>query len=148
MANGTVQVIVDGVTFEGRVENGTALVDLTGLSGGMKVAEIRFITTDNYNNNALATASFTVLKANTTIDVTFTNPKHVGDNVTVNLVLNEKVNGTVTLTVDNENYTVTIVNGIGSYVLKDLINTFSRCFKCFSSTIYLISLVVFLSCFL
>ena len=36
--------------------------------------------------------------------------------------LNKKVNGTVTLHVDNNNYTVYVKNGKGSYNIGDLIN--------------------------
>ena len=44
------------------VVNGEALVDLTGLSAGMKDAFIEFNSTDRYNNNISTTYRFNVYK--------------------------------------------------------------------------------------
>ena len=68
-ANGTVEITVDGKKFTKEVKNGKATVELTGLGAGDKVAEVQFITGDDYNNNASTTAKFTVNKADTPISL-------------------------------------------------------------------------------
>ncbi len=45
---------------------------------------------------------------------------NVGDAATVNIVLNQTFNGEVSLTVNNKNYTVNVVNGKGSQAISNL----------------------------
>ncbi|MBQ6512857.1 Ig-like domain repeat protein [Methanobrevibacter sp.] len=72
-ANGTVKVTVtnkggtDSKVFNGTVSNGVANVNLTHLSGGIKVASVEFVTSDDYNGNATAGDEFTVLPNNSLI---------------------------------------------------------------------------------
>ena len=105
MANGTVKVIVDDKVFNGTVENGKALVDITGLSGGVKEAEIRFISTDKYNNDLNATAKFVVNKADSTVVITNTS-------ATVIATVSENATGTVTFYVNGVEHNATINNGV------------------------------------
>ncbi|WP_458406370.1 Ig-like domain repeat protein, partial [Methanobrevibacter sp.] len=108
MANGTVKVIVDGKEFNGTMVNGTALVDLTGLSGGVKEAEIRFITNDTYNNDMNATYKFVVYQANTTVVIT-------NESATVVATVNASATGKVTFIVNGVNKTVDIQNGVARW---------------------------------
>ena len=106
MANGTVKVIIGTQEFTGNVVNGTARVDLTGLSAGVKVADVRFTTTDDYNNNATAKASFTVLRANGTVvingvgNVTY----EIGSVFTINATTNST--GMINIIVNGKSYAV------------------------------------------
>ena len=43
---------------------------MTGLSGGVKEAEVNYTSTDYYSNNVSATVKFTVNRANSTINIT------------------------------------------------------------------------------
>ncbi|WP_458406316.1 Ig-like domain repeat protein [Methanobrevibacter sp.] len=108
MANGTVKVIVDGKEFNATMNNGTALVDLTGLSGGVKEAEIRFITNDTYNNDMNATYKFVVYQANTTVVIS-------NVSATVVATVNATATGKVTFIVNGVNKTVDIQNGVARW---------------------------------
>ena len=105
MANGTVKVIVDGKVFNGTVKDGKALVDLTGLSGGVKEAEIRFTSTDNYTNDINDTSKFVVNKAESTIVIT-------NDTTTVIATVTANATGTVTFYVNGVEHNVTVNNGV------------------------------------
>ena len=106
MANGTVKVIIGTQEFTGNVVNGTARVDLTGLSAGVKVADVRFTTTDDYNNNVTAKASFTVFRANGTVvingvgNVTY----EIGSVFTINATTNST--GMINIIVNGKSYAV------------------------------------------
>ena len=71
----------------------------------------------NYSKSSKST-TFVIGRAASSIDVNFTTPKLVDDNVLVNVSMGEKINGTVILTVGDNNYTVVITNGNGSYVIS------------------------------
>ncbi|WP_407432058.1 Ig-like domain repeat protein [Methanobrevibacter sp.] len=100
-ANGTVNITVDGKVFKGEIKNGEGSVDLTGLSAGAKVADVKFFTSDDYNDNATSTAKFNINKANSTITITV-EPEYVyNDTITIDLdpsfdgVVNVTVNGVI-----------------------------------------------------
>ena len=118
-----VTITVDGVPYsvKANTTTGIATLRLNNLSGGLHAVIASYPGDMEYDARSNST-TFTVARASTTIDVKFTTPKFVGDNVIVNVELNQKVNGTVTLHVDNNNYTVYVKNGKGSYNIGDLIN--------------------------
>ncbi|WP_458406160.1 Ig-like domain repeat protein, partial [Methanobrevibacter sp.] len=108
MANGTVKVIVDGKEFNGTMVNGTVNVDLTGLSGGVKEATVRFITNDTYNNNLTVNYKFIVYQANTTVIIS-------NESATVVATVNSTATGKVTFIVNGVNNTVDIQNGVARW---------------------------------
>jgi hypothetical protein len=115
-ANGTVNITVDGKVFSGTVSKGVAQVDLTGLSAGSKVASVEFFATDDYNDNATASAKFTVLKANTTLDVEFKPIIYVNETQVINITVNNtNATGNVTIMIDGKNYTATLINGRANF---------------------------------
>ena len=65
-ANGTVNVTVKdkssgkGKVVKGTVSNGSAVVDITGLSSGFKEAKVEFFSNDDYNNDATAFTNFII----------------------------------------------------------------------------------------
>ena len=115
-ANGTVNITVDGKVFSGIVSKGVAQVDLTGLSAGSKVASVEFFATDDYNDNATASAKFTVLKANTTLDVEFKPIIYVNETQVINITVNNtNATGNVTIMIGGKNYTATLINGRANF---------------------------------
>ena len=68
-ANGTVNVTVNGKTFNGTVNNGDAVVAISDLSAGYKDAKIEFFSTDYYNNNVNSSAKFIVFPNNSNIEI-------------------------------------------------------------------------------
>ena len=111
-ANGTVNITVDGKTYTGTVSNGTATLQLDNLTAGDKVADIRFITSDRYNLNATATASFTVAKCNSTVMIS-------SDNLTAIVKVSDNATGNVTVYVNGVKYTREIVGG--EVIIEDVL---------------------------
>ena len=104
---------VDGKPFEGTVTNGVGLVNLTGLSGGVKEATVLFTTTDYCNNNSTAKAKFVVNRANSTVAIT-QNGTDVIATVTTNAT------GNVTFYINGKEYNATIING--NATLRNVLN--------------------------
>ena len=65
--NGKVVIEVDGKFYEGNVVDGNALVNLYGLSGGVKTANVNFTSTNGVN--LTTSTKFEVRKLNTVTDV-------------------------------------------------------------------------------
>jgi hypothetical protein len=103
-ANGTVEIYEgDKLVGSGPITNGTAAIDLNRLSGGVHEVIVKFITSDDYNNNVSTKAKFEVIKANSTI----VNIAHNGNDVIVTVGPNG-VTGTVMLVVNGHNTTAEI----------------------------------------
>ncbi|MBR4446902.1 Ig-like domain-containing protein, partial [Methanobrevibacter sp.] len=98
-ANGTVKVTVDGKVFNGTVSNGVANVVLTNLSAGSKVVTVEFISTDDYNDNATASAKFTVLKATPEMDVEVQDVVYYSPET---IIVTVNATGNVTIKVNNQ----------------------------------------------
>lgn len=95
-ANGTVNVTVDGATFNGAVHNGYAIVAISGLAAGYKVAKIEFFSTDDYNNNVNSSAKFIIFPNNSLIEISGGSTFHVGEDIEVKI---KTINSTGDLTV-------------------------------------------------
>ena len=102
LANGTVNITVDGGHFVGTVSNGEVIVNLSGLAAGSKVALVNFTTSDDYNNNATITTKFTINKANSTVIITNSSRDVIA-------TVTDGATGTVTFFVNGRNKTVDIV---------------------------------------
>ncbi|MDO5809851.1 MAG: hypothetical protein Q4Q37_02050 [Methanobrevibacter sp.] len=109
-ANGTVNITVDGKTYTGKVINGAATVTLDNLTGGVKEADVKFITSDKYNSNTTATAAFTVYKLNSTIVISNVNSTAI-------IKVSDNATGNVTVYVNGEKYIGVIDNN--QIVLED-----------------------------
>ena len=104
-ANGTINITVDGKVFKETIINGVVDVNLTGLSAGSKVASVEFFTTDAYNNNATASAKFTVNKANSTIVIEVEKVYVYNDEIIINLTATGSA-GAVNVTINGKEYSV------------------------------------------
>ena len=127
-ANGTVNITVDGKKFKGTVTNGVASVDLEGLSAGVKVADVEFFATDDYNNNVTANAGFTVNKSTSNITIDVNSIYKVGDDIVITLTPVNST-GSVSVTVNGKSYTVndnkvTIAGGLsaGEYIINAVLD--------------------------
>ena len=111
-ANGTVNITVDGKTYTGKVVNGTATITLDNLTAGVKEADAKFITSDRYNSNTTATATFNVDKINSTIIIS-------NINSTAIIEVLDNATGNVTIYVNGEKY----IRGIDNnpIVLEDVL---------------------------
>ncbi|MBR5504162.1 MAG: Ig-like domain repeat protein [Methanobrevibacter sp.] len=82
-ANGTVNVTVDGKTFNQTVHDGFATVALSGLSAGYKEAKIEFVSRDDYNYDVNASKRFIVYPNNSLIEIFSDSTHYVGDTVEI-----------------------------------------------------------------
>ena len=89
-ANGTIE-IYEGTKLvgSGEIINGVASIDLIKLAGGNHEVTVRFISSDDFNNNVSTTAEFTVIKADTSVTI-------VRDGTDVIAVVTPGVTGEVT----------------------------------------------------
>ena len=104
-ANGTVEIYFNGTKVgTGNIENGTASIDLNRLPGGVHEVVVKFITSDDYNNNISTTTKFEVIRAASTVVLT-QNGTDVIATVTTNAT------GIVTFYINGKEVNATIING-------------------------------------
>jgi hypothetical protein len=120
-ANGTLTFIINGKEEEVPINTttGQAILDISGLRPGNYTVWV-IHEKDGYYDFAYNRTTFTVNKLNTTVDVDVPASILVGQNATVDITLNTNITGKVILSVNNTNYTVNVVNGIGSYNVTGL----------------------------
>ncbi|WP_188118152.1 Ig-like domain repeat protein, partial [Methanobrevibacter millerae] len=124
-ANGTVNITVDNKVFNETVRNGIAYVNLEGLSAGDKVANVKFFTDDEYNDNMTATAKFRVYKNTSAIEIEVKEVYRVGEEIVITF---RPTNATGTITasingkaqqVNKADNTTTLPDGLaeGTYTI-------------------------------
>ena len=101
--NGTVRIVVDGTPYTGTVNDGYGKVDLTGLTGGVKVALVNFTSEDN-KFKADTTVKFVVYRASSTVHVTTS-----GTSVTATVTTG--ATGTVTFYINGIDYGEVTISG-------------------------------------
>ena len=105
-ANGTIEVYM-GTTLigNGTIVNGQAtVINLTRLSAGPKEVTVKFITSDEYNNNATETAKFNVFKGSTAVTIE-------ANGTDVIAVVDPSVSGNVVFYINGERFENVTVNG-------------------------------------
>ena len=117
-----VTITVDGKDYSVKPDaSGLAVVTLNNLSGGLHEVTATYPGDDKYSSTSKS-ATFTIARAKSNITVDFITPQLAGDDVLINVTMGQRINGTVTLSVGKQNYTVTVVNGVGSYLVPGLTN--------------------------
>ena len=120
-ADGRVNVTVNGIV-KGQnlmIENGEAELNVTGLGAGKYSVEVTFIGNDNYMKTV--TATFNVMKANTTLDVEISSSVKLRETQMINItVSNVNATGEVIIVIDGENYTAPLTNGRGNFTIPAL----------------------------
>ncbi|OWT33503.1 hypothetical protein BGI41_02060 [Methanobrevibacter sp. 87.7] len=118
----TVTVTVDGNDYDVNVVDGAGSVVVPGLGAGDYNVVAKFAGNNNYNASENMT-SFNVGKATPSIKVDATDVTY-GEDVVVNVDLNgvndTDLNGTVTVTINGKDYTVTIAEGKGTLSVPGL----------------------------
>lgn len=115
---GDVVLTISGKKYIVNVVNGLAVFEVPEvLDAGKYHAEVSYLGSEKYNA-ADGTADFTVAKKEITMNVTI--DKDYRD-ITVNVNLSEKLDGNLTVLVNNTPYTLSYTNGTGSLILKNLI---------------------------
>lgn len=114
---GDVVLTISNKKYIVNVVNGLAVFEVPEmLDAGKYHAEVSYLGSEKYNA-ADGTADFTVAKKEITMDVTV--DKDYRD-ITVNVNLSEKLDGNLTVLINNTPYTLSYTNGTGSLIFKNL----------------------------
>lgn len=115
---GDVVLTISNKKYIVNVVNALAVFEIPEvLDAGKYHAEVSYLGSEKYNA-ADGTADFTVAKKEITMNVTI--DKDYRD-ITVYVNLSEKLDGNLTVLVNNTPYTLSYTNGTGSLILKNLI---------------------------
>ena len=117
-ATGEVVITVNGEDYTAAIENGVATVTVSDLKAGDYTVAVKYAGDNNYNG-ATGSAEFSVSKITPDMDVTVNNIVF-GEDLTVNAVLPADATGEVVITVNGEDYTAAIENGVASVTVSDL----------------------------
>ena len=117
-ATGEVVITVNGEDYTAAIENGVASVTVSDLEAGDFTVAVKYAGDNNYNG-ATGSAEFSVSKITPDMDVTVNNIVF-GEDLTVNAVLPADATGEVVITVNGEDYTAAIENGVASVTVSDL----------------------------
>ena len=117
-AIGEVVITVNGEDYTATIENGVATVTVSDLKAGDYTVAVKYVGDNNYNG-ATGSAEFSVSKITPDMDVTVNNIVF-GEDLTVNAVLPADATGEVVITVNGEDYTAAIENGVASVTVSDL----------------------------
>lgn len=112
-----VSLKVNDKKYSVKIINGSASFIISdNLDVGVYLAIVSYLSNNNYNG-AEDSINFTINNRNITMDViTEANYK----DLKVNIILSEKINGTLKAYLNNQEYLISYVDGIGSYIFKDL----------------------------
>ena len=114
---GDVVLTISGKKYIVNVVNALAVFEIPEvLDAGEYHAEVSYLGSEKYNA-ADGAADFTVAKKEITMNVTI--DKDYRD-ITVNVNLSEKLDGNLTVLVNNTPYTLSYTNGTGSLIFKNL----------------------------
>ena len=115
---GDVVLAISGKKYIVNVVNALAVFEIPEmLDAGEYHIDVSYLGSEKYNA-ADGAADFTVAKKEITMNVTI--DKDYRD-ITVNVNLSEKLDGNLTVLVNNTPYTLSYTNGTGSLILKNLI---------------------------
>lgn len=112
-----VVLTVNNKKYSVKVINGSAVFSVPEiLTAGEYQAIVSYLGSEKYN---LANNSFNFTVAKKEINMNVTIDKDYRD-ITVNVNLSEKLDGNLTVLVNNTSYTLTYINGTGSLIFKNL----------------------------
>lgn len=104
-ANGTVNITINGRTFEGNVVNGNASVDLKRLSAGYKEALIEFFSDDDYNNDVRTNAKFIIYPNNSLIEIKCADTYRVDGDMEMEIISRNST-GDINIYLNGNSYTI------------------------------------------
>ena len=120
--NTSVIVTIDDEAFVAGLINGKGTLTVSNLAAGTYKVKATYPGDDKYMASNSTVKTLKVNKIPTSIDVEFKTPVRVGDDVVFTVKMNESVNGTARLRVGNKAYSVSLINGVGTYTVSGLAN--------------------------
>ena len=115
-------MVIGGNSFEVPIVNGTAKLNVTGLSPGVYPVVVAYPGNDVYFKFTHTTEKIEIYKVGTDIEATpAVTPVHVGDDVIINVLVNSSAEGIATVTLTNGSvYKAFVQNGKASIVISNL----------------------------
>ena len=117
-ATGKVVITVNGEDYTAAIENGVASVTVSDLKADDYTVEVKYAGDNNYNE-AAGSAEFSVLKITPEMDVVVDGTVF-GEDLTIDVSLPADATGEVVITVNGEDYTAAIENGVASVTVSGL----------------------------
>ncbi|MEE0025313.1 Ig-like domain-containing protein, partial [Methanobrevibacter sp.] len=113
-ATGQVSVTVNGIEYRGIISNGVADVILSGIANGTYDAEVKYEGDGRFNEN-LTHITVKVFKVESSLTITASDNIVAGSNVTITVTAPKDATGTITITVDDKDYTNDTVGGVAVF---------------------------------
>ncbi len=118
IANKNIAFTIDGKKYTATTdENGVAFIPITIDKGGEYTITTKFMGDDDYVGYEVTNT----IKVKTKINIDLNVDQNI-NNAVIDIKLNRSINETLTVKVNDDNYTVNIHNGIGSLELNNLEN--------------------------
>lgn len=121
-AKGNVTVRINEENYTANITNGTVYFEIPNLAYGKYDFTVYYVGDDKYHDSYRTSEAFVTKVYPYQFDVTPVDI-YVGENETIKIVLPNDVNGNVTITIDNTEYTnniVNVVNGTGWFNVTGL----------------------------
>ena len=113
-ATGQVKVTVNGIEYRGIISNGVADVKLSGIANGTYTAKVEYEGDGRFNGNS-TTINVKVFKVESSLTITASDNIVAGSNVTITVTAPKDATGTITITVDDKDYTNDTVGGVAVF---------------------------------
>ena len=113
-ATGQVKVTVNGIEYRGIISNGVADVKLSGIANGTYTAVVEYEGDGRFNGN-LTQITVKVFKVESSLTITASDNIVAGSNVTITVTAPKDATGTITITVDDKDYTNDTVGGVAVF---------------------------------
>ena len=115
-ATGQVSVTVNGIEYRGIISNGVADVILSGIANGTYTANVKYEGDGRFNGNS-TTINVKVFKVESSLTITASDNIVAGSNVTITVTAPKDATGTITITVDDKDYTNDTVGGVAVFTV-------------------------------
>ena len=117
--NGVVFVDVDGTGYYVNVTNGKGTAELINFDLGEHNITARYAGDDKYGESEKSASFIVSDKHLTPIDI-ITHDIHVGENLTVYVIVPSDASGNITIEIDSNNYTAPITRGVSRFNISGL----------------------------